>query len=72
MQKKSRQVVWDTYWISNNPTKEALEKELDKFLRIQQGQFEKNIAITNRSLIVRQEKINILKKTIANYEKEKI
>lgn len=60
-------VSWDSYWIKNNPTKETLEKELEKFEDIQKRELDKNISITNNSITKRQWKINQIKKLIKNY-----
>ncbi len=64
MRKKSGKIIWDEYWIKNNPSEEAINEELDRLVEIQQKEYNMNNSITNSSLIKRQSKINILRNAL--------
>lgn len=61
--KESPKVYWDIYWIINNPSTEAMEEELGKFLIVQKRQLQKDVWF-NWGTEIRQFKIDFLKKQL--------
>lgn len=60
--KKLREVAWDEWGIKRpaNPTKEELEFALDRLIKIQSKDREKNIRIGSNAMIKRQSRIKNL------------
>ena len=53
-------VVWDQYWIKNNPSDKAMRDELDRMIIVRNNQLDLNTWKSNPSMIIRNERIKII------------